>query len=195
LTDEKLRLAVEKAELEIRRNSALKDQRVISNELKSYSRVKEELRKYEIPIEYISKLSRMVNGASQYGYETWKVINELSNLESVRSECRSYQAMILALRQEYDKLHQECSYLENLKDSCNQTISVYNELCVMGFGLKELKLLRHTIREIADANNIPHDEEAVQKFFKDIEEQYDDKLGFEFKVEKLRDEVNRLANW
>jgi hypothetical protein len=32
----------------------------------------------------------------------------------------------------------------------------------------------------------------VQRFFKDINEQYDDKLGFESKTEKLRVEVNRL---
>jgi cell division protein FtsB len=61
----------------------------------------------------------------------------------------------------------------------------------MGFGLKELKLLRHTVREIAVANNIRPDN-AVQKFLRDIAEQYDDKLGLESKVDKLRTEVNRL---
>ena len=61
----------------------------------------------------------------------------------------------------------------------------------MGFGLKELKLLWYTAREIAKANNIPQDE-AVQKFLKDIEEQYDDKVGLESKVQKLQFEVNRL---
>ena len=38
----------------------------------------------------------------------------------------------------------------------------------MRFGLKELKQLWHTIREIAEANNIPS-KEAVSKFLKDIE--------------------------
>ncbi len=37
----------------------------------------------------------------------------------------------------------------------------------MGFGLKELKLLRNTINEIAEANKIPADQ-AQQKFYKDI---------------------------
>ena len=54
----------------------------------------------------------------------------------------------------------------------------------MGFGLKELKLLWNTINEIAVANNMPLNE-AQQKFFKDIEEQYDKKLGFESKVQNL----------
>lgn len=58
----------------------------------------------------------------------------------------------------------------------------------MGFGIKELKLLPNTIREIADENNIPPDQ-AQQKFYKGIEEQYDDKLGFESQLDKLRSEI------
>ena len=40
----------------------------------------------------------------------------------------------------------------------------------MGFGIKELKLLRNTIKEIADANNNIPPDQAQQKFYKDIEE-------------------------
>ena len=54
----------------------------------------------------------------------------------------------------------------------------------MGFGLKDLKLLRNTINEIAYANNIPQNQ-AQQKFYKDIEEHYDNKLGFELQLNKL----------
>ena len=61
----------------------------------------------------------------------------------------------------------------------------------MNFGLKELKLLWNIILEIAAANNIPR-EQAMSKFFKDIEQQYDDKLGFESKIDKLQVEVNKL---
>jgi hypothetical protein len=191
MKDQKLKLVVEKAEFEGLRDLALRDQRITSNELKSYSELKEELRKYGIPVQDISKLARMVNGVRQYGYNGQNLINELSNLESVRSQYRSYQETIAGLRQEYDKLSQECSYLEDLKDSYNQTISLCSDLYAMGFGLKELKLLRHTVREIAAANNIPQ-EEAVRRFFKDIEEQYDDKLGFECKLDELRIEVNKV---
>jgi len=35
--------------------------------------------------------------------------------------------------------------------------------------------------------------EAQQKFFKDVEEQYDKKLGFESKVQNLRLEINKLS--
>jgi hypothetical protein len=49
------------------------------------------------------------------------------------------------------------------------------------------------MREIAEANNIPP-EEAVSKFLKDIDEQYDDKLGFESNVEEKKEELAQLKN-
>jgi len=96
------------------------------------------------------------------------------------------------LENKYENLNQQCSLLEHLVNSHSQAISVYNQLEITGFGLKMLKLLWHTINEIAAANDIPL-HEVPQKFYKDIADQYDNKLGFESKLEKLRFEVNRLS--
>ena len=74
-----------------------------------------------------------------------------------------------------------------------QTMDRYSRLEAMNFGLKELQQLWLTILEIAKVNNIPS-EEAVSKFLKDIEEQYDDKLGFESKVQEKKEELAQLNN-
>ncbi len=63
----------------------------------------------------------------------------------------------------------------------------------MGFGLKELRQLWDTIREIAYANNIPS-EEVVSKFLKDVKEQYDKKLGFEPEIKEKEKELYNLKN-
>ena len=89
------------------------------------------------------------------------------------------------LQNESNYLGQKCFSLENTVNSHEQIISIFKELEAMGFGLEELKLLSNTINEIAVANNIPLNE-AQRKFFKDIEEQYDKKLGFESKVQNLK---------
>jgi hypothetical protein len=72
-------------------------------------------------------------------------------------------------------------------------MNIYSHLEGMGFGLKELKQLWHTIREIVEANNIPP-KEAVSKFLKDIDEQYDDKLGFESKINEKKEELAQIKN-
>lgn len=61
------------------------------------------------------------------------------------------------------------------------------QLASKGFGLKEIRRLLNTIIEIAAANNIPED----KKFILDIEQQYDEKLGFESKIRVLREEIRK----
>ena len=63
----------------------------------------------------------------------------------------------------------------------------------MGLGLKELKQLLNIVKEIAIANKIDYFD-VIPKFFKDIEEQYDDKLEFENKINNLRSEKEKLQN-
>jgi hypothetical protein len=83
------------------------------------------------------------------------------HLQSLESDCQWYE------REERDMLLNQRSRLQGDVNSCNQTLAVYGMLRDIGFGLKEQKLLWHTIREIADANNISK-EDAINKFFKDI---------------------------
>jgi hypothetical protein len=62
-----------------------------------------------------------------------------------------YQAAIPDWQRKNDELKQECSTLEEHGKSYNQKLSLSDEIEAMGFGLKELKLLRDTINEIAQA--------------------------------------------
>jgi hypothetical protein len=61
----------------------------------------------------------------------------------------------------------------------------------MSFGLKELKLLKYIVVEISKSNNInPY--LAVKKFFDDIKEQYDTKLGFERKIKEMNNSLSHV---
>jgi predicted nucleic acid-binding Zn-ribbon protein len=193
LKDEIKTLNEEKLDSEHRRASALYEENMTAVELKSYSDLKEELGQYGIPIYDVSKFAKAVFGISQKGYDVGKVIEEFSEIESTRSNYWDYKDSIPDLKIKCDGLTQEYSNLEQSVNSCKQKLSLNNELQAMGFGIKELKLLRNTIKEIADANNIPPDH-AQQKFYKDIEEQYDDKLGFESQLNKLRSEIATVSS-
>ncbi len=46
---------------------------------------------------------------------------------------------------------------------------------------------------VASANGIPNDK-AADKFFMDIQEQYDNKIGFERKVEEKMTELTQTEN-
>jgi cell division protein FtsB len=192
LKDQVKILKDEKSSSELRRTSALYEEKMTAVELKSYSDLKEQLGGYGISIDDdVSKFAKVVHGISQRRYDVGKVINEFSDLELMRTDYLSYQKSMPILKRKYDDLNQECSTLEQSVMSYNQKLSLYDELQAMGFCLRELKLLRNTINEIAEANKIPADQ-AQQKFYKDIEEHYDDKLGFELQLNKLRSEISTV---
>ena len=167
-------LEEEKSTSEVRCLSALSKENMTTVELKSYSDLKKELGAYGISIndDHIPKFAKVVYGISQKGYDVSTVIEEFSDLELSRKDFRFYQESIPELVSKYKQLEHECSTLEEHVKSYNQKLSLSDDPQTMGFGLKELKLLRNTINEIAEANKIPQDQ-AQQKFYKHIEEQYD----------------------
>jgi hypothetical protein len=185
-------LQQEKSDAEANTDVALKNEMMTAGELKWYSDLKAELGKYGVPIDDISKLAPIVIGISQSGYEVDKVLQAFSDVDSLAAQHKLYYGMVQELENKVNGLKQQCSLLEQMANSHSQTISTYKMLEVMGFGLKELTLLYHTINEIVDANNI-HPDQAQHKFYKDIEDQYDNKLGFEPKVNELRFELSKLG--
>jgi predicted nucleic acid-binding Zn-ribbon protein len=169
-------------------NTSLENGSRIASILAWYLNLKTELDRYKIPLEDVSLFAKAVSRIRQYGYDTDKIIAESSELDFLKRQLQFFRTIIPDLENKYVKLNEECTSLEQTVNSHRQRISVYDELEQLGFGLKELKLLWHTINEIAEANNISS-EDPVQKFFKDVEEQYDDKLGFESKLDKLRSDA------
>ena len=191
LEDQIERLKEEKSVSEGLRNAALDNERMTAGDLKWYSDIRAELRDYHIPVDDLSLFANIIRNIKRYRYDPKEVISEFSNLKNLEYKQRVFTDAATNLEVRVGILTRTCNDLEERINFHRQTLSVYNELEDIGFGLKELKLIWSTINEIAAANNISV-HRAVQKFFQDIEEQYDDKLGFESKIENSRDEFNRL---
>ncbi|MFZ0512840.1 MAG: hypothetical protein WAM14_14630 [Candidatus Nitrosopolaris sp.] len=149
------------------------------------------MRKYGISVDDIPKLEKLVNSLKQYEYDVEKVINEFSNLEGLRLDYKYLQENRPSLEKRKKDLERECSTLETWIAMHNQVLSKYHDLETMGFGLNQLMFLWDTVKETARENNLPP-EEALTKFLSDVERQYNNKLGFESKIESLRNEVNKL---
>ena len=193
---EKLRWQIEtlqqqKSDAESLRDMALQQERFTKSELKWHSDLRAELRSYEIPIDDIPKFAKLVDNIAKYDYDAGKVIKEFSDLELLRSTRDTIQQIVQTLENKYSNLEQQRSTLETIVNKHNQALSTYNHLEDIGFNLKELDFLWNTVNEIALENEIPS-QQAVKKFLTDVERQYDSILGFESKIESLRDGVNRL---
>jgi hypothetical protein len=178
----------EKSNSEHRHAHALYEEHLTNGELKSYSDLKQELGRYGVPVYDVPKFAKVFREISKKGYDVGQVIEEYSDLESARNDYSHYKGSITDLEMKCNDLNQVYSNLKQYMDFCKQELSLYHQLESVGFDLEKLKLLSNTIKDIAKANNIS-EAHGMQKFYKDIEEQYDDKLGFESQLNKLRSEI------
>ena len=88
-------------------------------------------------------------------------------------------------------LERQDSSLVRAISSHSDMLNVYNDLQNTGFDIGKLKILHETILKIAESNQISS-LYAIDKFFKDIEAQYDAKLGFEDEKDRLKTEIQDL---
>jgi hypothetical protein len=174
-----------------RRDKALQDEKMTSSNLKWYTNIREDLTKYGIPVDEISKLAKLVDNIRQHGYDVQKVINEFLDLEHLRLQRKNLEGSIQFLENTNRNLQEQRAGNEVFVNKHKQLINIYEHLEAMKFGIKELWFLRDAVMEIASENDITP-EQAVKRFLSDVELQYNNILGFQSKIESLRGEVNRL---
>jgi hypothetical protein len=193
LQDEIASLEAEKSTIEELRDIALDDEKMTTATIKWWSDLRSELGNYGVPIDDVPSFARLINRIKEnYGYDIKKVVEAFSDLQLQGLLLKSYREKIPELERRYNNLKREYLSLEQTMNAWRQTISNCVELANMEFGLKELRLLRDTILEIAVANDIQPDE-AVHKFFNDVDGQYNSKIGFETKLRELQTKVGRLV--
>ncbi|HET7283110.1 MAG TPA: hypothetical protein VFI70_00345 [Nitrososphaeraceae archaeon] len=129
-------LNLQKSYSESVRDQALQDERMTAAELKWYSDLRAELRKYGIPIDNIPKFAKAVNGLRQYGYDVGKVISEFSDHESHVRRRQMLERSVKMLKIELNYLSQQCSFSQNTLNSHIPTISALKELETMGLGVR-----------------------------------------------------------
>lgn len=132
----------------------------------------------------IDDFVKMIKDFKDYNFDTIELIREYGKMDSLKSEMTSIRTEIDKKIPMKDRLETGIMELNFKLMQLNQTMIAYHALQSMGFGLKELKYLGNTVKEIALANNIKV-EEAVKKFLDDVEKEYDNKLRFEIAVNKL----------
>src|SRR4029079_12679128 len=143
--------------------------------------------------EEIIFFSSIINDFKTFNYNIFDILKEYKQIQSLRKERDQIQADInlkVPLRQ---SLFQQVDFLNSQLDASRQTMKIYWGLSEAGFDLKRLKQLYLMIIEIALANNLPM-RDAFTKFLNDMENQYDNKLGFETKIKELNAKKIELEN-
>jgi hypothetical protein len=189
--------------LYLQKNQAAKDlYKIIQRENKVIryigfiNRLKKELwEKYSIRLqEDIESFAKVINDFKKNDFDCSKIMLEYITSISIEDNININQQQVNELEQRKSILIDSVNYLQNEVNLHSQTINTYSQLKDMGFNLEKLKQLYNIIIEIANENNnMSSEKEALSKFFEDIENEYDNNLGFEAKIKKKKEELVLLS--
>jgi len=184
----------QKSEIENARDLALQQKKMADLEIKSYSNAKQVLDRHKLSItEDLGKFANVVRCIAQYGYDPKRVLEEFNNIQNLDGKKRALEITTNVLELNIAELSQRESILQDKIYLHSETLPVYNELANLGFGLNELITLRNLIVNIANSLD-KYPPLAVKKFLKDVQTQYNTKLGFERHVENLKLEFQTLTD-
>jgi hypothetical protein len=192
LEEEIQRLESVASEAKTRLDTALEQEAVTMKVLNEYSYFRTEMNKNRILMANLPAVVKTIHGILQLGYDPNTIVSKVSDFEKLQLVEKELKDSVDFLTKRKDKLESDCQFFGSQIDVHSQTLAKYEELEKMGFGLKEQKLLWHKVREIGIANQMSP-KEAVQRFLKDVDEEYDAKLGFEAKIQKSKSELQNNA--
>lgn len=160
-----------------------------------YTNLKQELLcKFNLAIELeFESFAKAINDFKEYGYSAPLLIKDLKEFESLKKQLSLTRQEIQSNQKTLHNLQNEISQLEVQYYNYTLTMNNYHELEQIGFGLKELKQLKGLYTEISVANKIDPSE-AGTRFFKEIEKNYDSRLGLELKIKENQVQFEQLQN-
>jgi hypothetical protein len=160
-----------------------------------YESLKQDLfNTYKIKLEEeVSSFVNMFADFKYYDYDALQIVKEFKEITSLRDEKKIMQGFVDSIIKTRDDTLKEIRSLNEQENYARESLNVLIELNYAGFELGELKQLKNVVTEIAVSNGIKF-YEAGKKFLTDVKNQYDDKLGFEIKINEIKTEMKKLED-
>lgn len=193
LENELKRLREEKINAQKERDDALERSKMTSNAIDDFILLKMLLGKFGLSFEEskIPKLVKVLRELQHSGYDPTMITEKLSSIGSLQTREDELQISITNKEEKLRKNIEECTKYEEKLDAHRISLGLYNELERNGIGLKELGSLRNIINEISACHNNLTPYFAFKKLIRDIERQYDKKLGFEGRIANMNEQLQQ----
>ncbi len=174
-------------------NKVIEKEKKVNSYFNWYNNLKKLLfKKYNILIEQeIDLFANALQDFKQYHFAATKILSEYKTIDSLRKQRKQIQDELQQKILTRDNILNEITTLEDQSNYYQQTIKIYQGLRKEGMGLKELKQLNYLVMESHLENGLEV-KDSIKKFLKDVEDQYDNKLGFEKKINELKAEMKKL---
>ena len=143
--------------------------------------------------EEVSSFVNLFGDFKYYHHDAHQIVKEYKQIVSLRDEMKYLQDIVNTLNETRIDTIKKLESLEKQENYLRQSLNALQELIYAGFDLSELKQLKEVVSEIAVSNGIAFSE-AGKKFLIDVKQQYNDKLGFETKINEIKTEMKKLED-
>lgn len=170
---------------------------ITKSELERYQKTRQRLTHYGKSLDDVDEVVRILDNFKAYDNDPEEIVNDLSEAKNLKLTLASLRQDVSRTQNYLDRVHHERDIAEQKLALCIQQLEVYNELENNGIFLSDLIFLKDKVFETAKANmgnnqQILKPSAAFMKFRKDVETQYDSKLGFEKKLKEAEASLNRV---
>ena len=135
--------------------------------------------------------TKLLYDYKENGYDMMGIIEEYNKGTNLRLDIIQKESLLQSCENQLIKLQKNIKAHESILDSHRKNWDTYQHLEAMKFGIDELQQLRSTVSEIARNRDMSR-EDAVAIFFKDVEDNYYNKVKFEDKVNARRNELSTI---
>ncbi len=179
-------------ELEVRRDTLLRENKVTEEDLSGYRAAREALKPHGLDFEDPRRLVNALNAAKELGYDVEHIVESITwHLSLVKSS--------MELEEENKKENTKLKELKEKTVGLSTIISKQEtgirqaqDLAKLGFDNAALSTLKQTLVEIGAKNGL--EPKAIhQKFFADLKDQYGPKVGFEVELTRLQSAFTTLG--
>ena len=145
----------------------------------------------------LKSFAKLFSDFKDNGYDITSIVSEYNKAVKLRWEIKQNEAQIQWYQKQSISLQNNIKAYESLLNIHRKNWDTYQKLETMKFGIDELQQLWSTVSEIARNRGDPVKdfdmiENPVAFFIKDVEDNYYDKLKFEDRVNKKRNDLAML---
>lgn len=185
-------IAQQKLEAEIVLQQTLEKKRMIEDELKAYGDARQQLGLYGLTMTDFQRTAKTIRTTQELGYDPNRIAE---GIQDVHYYNQNKEALTAELDELKIKIQVAKSRHNQLQDAINLyslRLAAYEWFERHGVSGSDLRILFDKILEVSLFYDVPF-HVAFNKFFGDVNEQYDPKLGFESKIESLKSELAELS--
>ena len=128
------------------------------------------------------------------GYTIAKAMEKFSDFSRFDTDIATMQQIILRDEVTHNSMLKDNAFLDELLEKNSQTLRELEYVKEMGFGLQELKKLRHKLEEVDEqAGKSAGSKASVEKFFKFFDEYYCDFYNLYDKVKEFKTKITESS--